>query len=98
MAWFINYYQCPRCGQTWCDEWSAQCDDDCPCCSARHISPHKSDDAPVDADVIVTQIVQYVQEARDRGDDIPEWLSALEDAAIEVIKKEGHGDAGPDGG
>jgi predicted nucleic acid-binding Zn-ribbon protein len=45
MAWFINYYRCPDCGETWCDEWSAQCDDDCPACGARHITPYKSDDA-----------------------------------------------------
>ena len=45
MPWFINYYRCPQCGETWCDEWSATCDDDCPACGTRHISPYKSDDA-----------------------------------------------------
>jgi predicted nucleic acid-binding Zn-ribbon protein len=44
MAWFINYYRCPQCGQTWCDEWSAMCDDDCPHCGTRHISPYQSDE------------------------------------------------------
>ena len=43
MAWFINYYRCPQCDQTWCDEWSAMCDDDCPHCGTRHISPYQSD-------------------------------------------------------
>jgi len=85
MSWFINYYRCPRCGQTWCDEWSAQCDDDCPHCGERHISPHKSDDAPIDADVIVSLLVEKVSEARDRGEDIPEWLADLEDAAIAAL-------------
>jgi hypothetical protein len=26
----------------WADVWSAQCDDDCPHCGARHMSPYKS--------------------------------------------------------
>lgn len=42
---FLNHYKCPSCGHTWSDVWTAQCDDDCPSCGARHISPHKSDDA-----------------------------------------------------
>jgi DNA-directed RNA polymerase subunit RPC12/RpoP len=40
---FRNYYRCERCGGEWTDEWSAQCDDDCPHCGARHMSPYKSD-------------------------------------------------------
>src|SRR6266404_362706 len=28
----------------WTDIWSAQSDDDCPFCGARHMSPYKSDD------------------------------------------------------
>jgi predicted nucleic acid-binding Zn-ribbon protein len=44
MAWFCNYYTCARCGYTWTDEWSCMCDDDCPECGARHMSPHDSDD------------------------------------------------------
>jgi len=42
---FINYYNCYRCGYEWSDEWSAQCDDDCPNCKARHCSPYESEDA-----------------------------------------------------
>ena len=45
MTWFRNHYQCARCGYEWTDEWSATCDDDCPQCGARHMSPYKSDDA-----------------------------------------------------
>jgi len=41
---FRNLYHCPRCGHAWSDVWSAQCDDDCPACGARHISPYKSED------------------------------------------------------
>jgi DNA-directed RNA polymerase subunit RPC12/RpoP len=45
MAWFRNFYRCARCNRTWTDEWSATCDDDCPHCGARHMSPYKSEDA-----------------------------------------------------
>lgn len=44
MAWFRNHYICERCDSMWTDEWSCMCDDDCPHCSARHMSPLKSDD------------------------------------------------------
>lgn len=44
MAWFRNHYICERCDSTWTDEWSCMCDDDCPHCGARHMSPLKSDD------------------------------------------------------
>ena len=43
MAWFLNYYDCDRCGQDWTDEWSCMCDDDCPHCGARHMTPTDSD-------------------------------------------------------
>jgi DNA-directed RNA polymerase subunit RPC12/RpoP len=46
MAWFRNHYECARCGHEWTDVWSATCDDDCPQCGARHMSPYKSEDAP----------------------------------------------------
>lgn len=41
---FCNYYRCCRCNHEWTDDWSAQCDDDCPACGARHMSPYKSED------------------------------------------------------
>jgi DNA-directed RNA polymerase subunit RPC12/RpoP len=41
---FRNYYRCAQCGRQWTDIWSAQCDDDCPWCGARHMSPYKSED------------------------------------------------------
>jgi DNA-directed RNA polymerase subunit RPC12/RpoP len=44
MALFQNYYRCARCHREWTDEWSATCDDDCPYCGARHMSPYKSED------------------------------------------------------
>jgi len=44
MAWFYNHYICERCDSIWADEWSCMCDDDCPRCGARHMSPYKSED------------------------------------------------------
>jgi DNA-directed RNA polymerase subunit RPC12/RpoP len=46
MGWFRNFYECADCGHRWVDVWSATCDDDCPSCGARHMSPYKSTDAP----------------------------------------------------
>ena len=43
MAWFLNRYVCDRCDTTWTDEWSATCDDDCPECGARHMTPDDSE-------------------------------------------------------
>ncbi len=43
MAWYLNYYKCARCHRIWIDQWSCTCDDDCPHCGARHMSPYNSD-------------------------------------------------------
>src|SRR5882672_11428463 len=43
MAWFLNFYRCARCKRIWTDEWSCTCDDDCPHCGARHMSPFDSE-------------------------------------------------------
>ena len=44
MAWFLNFYRCERCRRRWTDEWSCTCDDDCPHCGARHMTPTRSED------------------------------------------------------
>jgi hypothetical protein len=44
MAWFLNHYICDRCDSPWADAWSCMCDDDCPHCGSRHLTPFKSDD------------------------------------------------------
>lgn len=44
MTWFCNNYDCARCGTSWTDEWSCMCDDDCPYCGVRDMSPVRSDD------------------------------------------------------
>lgn len=54
-GWFLNHYRCDECidpesdpenGELleWSDEWSCQCDDECPECG-RAFSPYKSEDA-----------------------------------------------------
>ena len=50
MALFRNFYRCARCQHQWTDVWSATCDDDCPNCGARHMSPYKSEDAEPEGD------------------------------------------------
>jgi hypothetical protein len=42
-CWFRNFYVCPVCEHEWTDEWSVTCDDDCPRCGARCISPIESE-------------------------------------------------------
>lgn len=44
MAWFLNTYQCERCDETWTGEWSCTCDDECPHCGFRDMSPLDSKD------------------------------------------------------
>jgi Zn-finger nucleic acid-binding protein len=44
MAWFLNFYKCARCKGIWTDQWSCMCDDDCPHCGARHMSPYDGED------------------------------------------------------
>jgi DNA-directed RNA polymerase subunit RPC12/RpoP len=41
---FVNHYRCPQCKKEWSDKWDATCDDDCPHCGCRHISPYRSED------------------------------------------------------
>ena len=72
MAWFANHYECDRCKEEWIDEWSCMCDDDCPHCGARHMSPYRSDD--------LTSIVEklessfFVLWSPDTAEHDPEYL------------------------
>ncbi len=43
MAWFLNFYKCDRCRRRWPDEWSCMCDDECPHCGARDMTPFDSE-------------------------------------------------------
>ena len=44
MAWYRNHYKCYCCEEVWEDNWSCACDDECPRCGARNVSPFDSDD------------------------------------------------------
>ena len=44
MAWFLNLYKCDRCRRRWADEWSCMCDDECPHCGARDMTPYESEE------------------------------------------------------
>jgi len=44
MAWFLNFYRCGRCRKIWTDEWSCTCDDECPHCGFRNMTPFNSED------------------------------------------------------
>ena len=44
MAWLLNLYKCARCKRRWTDEWSCACDDTCPHCGARDMTPYDSED------------------------------------------------------
>jgi len=57
MAWYRNYYKCDQCERWWTSEWSCMCDDDCPYCGARHMSPTESDDV---TEVVVPDGDQFV--------------------------------------
>ena len=40
-----NFYRCPDCETEWEDTWDCACDDRCPVCGAKNISPYDSEDA-----------------------------------------------------
>jgi hypothetical protein len=44
MPWFLNFYKCDRCRRRWTDEWSCMCDDECPHCGQRDLTPYNSGD------------------------------------------------------
>ena len=44
MAWFLNFYKCDRCRRRWTDEWSCMCDDTCPRCGMRDMTPYESEE------------------------------------------------------
>lgn len=44
MAWYLNVYRCDRCNKVWTDEWSCMCDDECPHCGFRDMTPFRSED------------------------------------------------------
>jgi hypothetical protein len=71
MAWFENHYKCSRCGLRWTDEWSCTCDDDCPHCGARHMSPYGSEDLSVIIRRVGTEFA--VLESPNTAEDSPSY-------------------------
>ena len=63
MSWFLNHYECYRCGEHWTDEWSCQCDDECPCCGAGDSSPFDSEDLSGYIEQELDEYVVYVSPA-----------------------------------
>jgi predicted nucleic acid-binding Zn-ribbon protein len=57
VAWYLNHYQCARCDYHWDDEWSCTCDDGCPQCGARHMSPYDSDDLTITIEACADEFV-----------------------------------------
>jgi hypothetical protein len=48
MAWYLKFYECERCGETWHDEWSCLCNDRCP--------TYNSEIEPIDYEDLSVQI------------------------------------------
>src|SRR5712671_2777723 len=84
MPMFVNYYQCESCGQKWTDLWSATCDDDCPHCGARHMSPYKSEDATGPTDTAQPDPLAALKIAREHIERQREdYETGLEDGTYE---------------
>jgi PHP family Zn ribbon phosphoesterase len=72
MAWFLNLYKCDRCKRRWTDEWSCMCDDECPHCGARDMTPYESEDltelrcAPPNRPSTIPTIVKSAVSRRER--------------------------------
>lgn len=87
MTWFRNYYECYRCDETWEDEWSCMCDDDCPACGARHASPFDSDDLTfvIEADTncfVVLRSPESAEEDPDYQEEIRFLTLAMAEAYV----------------
>jgi DNA-directed RNA polymerase subunit RPC12/RpoP len=73
MSWFKNFYQCSECGNSWHDDWSATCDDDCPHCGSRHMSLYDSDDLSVIVEGPDDKGVYTVMRSADDAEDSPDY-------------------------
>jgi|ERR1700722_7357810 hypothetical protein len=96
MAWFRNQYVCAECDESWEDEWSCGCDDDCPRCGAR-------DTGPVDSIDLTEVIEEYegkflVFMSPDSAEDSADYELIAEcdtrDAAEKIINESEDGPVG----
>jgi DNA-directed RNA polymerase subunit RPC12/RpoP len=89
---FRNSYHCARCGAHWTDIWSAQCDDDCPECGARHMSPYKSEDVAEDGPKVIAELNDAFRKSFSGGrvmttigvDELPDMVKA---AALVTVRE-----------
>lgn len=93
MAWFLNKYLCEDCEQQWEDEWSATCDDDCPHCGSRHMSPFDSIDLTEIVEEQDGKFLVYISPDSAESSADYELIAEFSDqaAAEEFLK---HGEAG----
>ncbi len=103
-----NFYRCPQCGHEWKDDWDSQCDDDCPKCGCRHVSPYKSEeigqtDMPQHCKTVRLPVeISFTTDPAElddrRGEPAPtreSLLAWLRDALVLEVDTEGKGQ--PDG-
>jgi hypothetical protein len=71
MTWFLNFYRCDRCRKIWTDEWSCTCDDQCPHCAFRDMTPFNSQDL---TELIVEENGKFVVlHSSDEAEDDPDY-------------------------
>lgn len=91
MAWFLNHYKCPKCRRRWSDEWSCMCDDDCPHCGARHMSPYDSEDLTIVIEQEGSEFV--VLESPETAEHAPDYRElgrfATEEQATRFVETDG---------
>lgn len=63
MVRYLNHYHCDACDIGWADEWSCQCDDECPSCG-KDFTPVASDDLDDDESADFAEAVPDVVPAR----------------------------------
>ena len=88
MAWFLNFYRCGRCRKVWTDEWSCTCDDECPHCGFRDMTPFNSEDLTEliveEGDIFI--VLRSAEEAEDDPDYEELGRFPTRDAAREFLR------------
>lgn len=85
MVWLANHYSCYRCNDTWIDEWSCACDDECPSCGARNCSPFDSDDLSGFIEEDAGEYVVYISPAA--AEHTPEYEEIGRYASRKIAEK-----------
>jgi len=85
MAWFINKYRCEDCGDEWEDAWSATCEDDCPHCGSRHMTPYDSVDLTEFVEESEGQFLVF--RSPDTAEDSPDYELIAECPTLEAAEE-----------